>query len=184
MYNIPINLKKAYETEGKEVIKAFEKAILLLVIDDEWKEHLREMDDLRDSVQNASYEQKDPLLIYKLESFTMGRIYDYNVNYSKYLVLRKERREQQQKQWEEQQKMIAETQEFIERFKGTYSKTLQVQSRVKMLEKLELVEVDEEDTSALRLRFPPSPRSGSYPVTCEGVGKSYDDHGTMALRLD
>ncbi|MBP1639223.1 MAG: putative transporter ATP-binding protein [Bacteroidetes bacterium] len=107
---------------------------------------------------------------------TMGRIYDYNVNYSKYLVLRKERREQQQKQWEEQQKMIAETQEFIERFKGTYSKTLQVQSRVKMLEKLELVEVDEEDTSALRLRFPQSPRSGSYPVTCEGVGKSYGDH--------
>ncbi len=107
---------------------------------------------------------------------TMGRIYDYNVNYSKYLVLRKERREQQQKQWEEQQKMIAETQEFIERFKGTYSKTLQVQSRVKMLEKLELVEVDEEDTSALRLRFPPSPRSGSYPVICEGVGKNYGDH--------
>ena len=71
MYNIPVNLKKAYETEGKEVIKAFEKAVLLLVIDDEWKEHLREMDDLRDSVQNASYEQKDPLLIYKLESFTM-----------------------------------------------------------------------------------------------------------------
>lgn len=107
---------------------------------------------------------------------TMGRIYDYNVNYSKYLVLRSERREQQQKQWEEQQKMIADTQEFIERFKGTYSKTLQVQSRVKMLEKLELVEVDEEDTSALKLRFPPSPRSGSYPVTCEGVGKSYDNH--------
>jgi preprotein translocase subunit SecA len=71
MYNIPVNLKKANETEGKEVIKAFEKAVLLLVIDDEWKEHLREMDDLRDSVQNASYEQKDPLLIYKLESFTM-----------------------------------------------------------------------------------------------------------------
>lgn len=71
MYNIPVNLKKAYETEGKEVIKAFEKAVLLLVIDDEWKEHLREMDDLRDSVQNASYEQKDPLLIYKLESFGM-----------------------------------------------------------------------------------------------------------------
>jgi ATP-binding cassette subfamily F protein 3 len=111
---------------------------------------------------------------------TMGRIYDYNVNYSKYLVLRKERREQQQKQWEEQQKMIAETQEFIERFKGTYSKTLQVQSRVKMLEKLELVEVDEEDTSALRLRFPPSPRSGSYPVICEGVGKSYDEHMVFA----
>ncbi len=107
---------------------------------------------------------------------TMGRIYDYNVNYSKYLVLRRERREQQQKQWEEQQKMIADTQEFIERFKGTYSKTLQVQSRVKMLEKLELIEVDEEDTSALRLRFPPSPRSGSYPVICESVGKSYDEH--------
>jgi ATP-binding cassette subfamily F protein 3 len=107
---------------------------------------------------------------------TMGRIYDYNVNYSKYLVLRRERREQQQKQWEEQQKMIADTQEFIERFKGTYSKTLQVQSRVKMLEKLEFIEVDEEDTSALRLRFPPSPRSGSYPVTCESVGKSYDEH--------
>jgi ATP-binding cassette subfamily F protein 3 len=107
---------------------------------------------------------------------TMGRIYDYNVNYSKYLVLRRERREQQQKQWEEQQKMIADTQEFIERFKGTYSKTLQVQSRVKMLEKLELIEVDEEDTSALRLRFPPSPRSGSYPVICESVGKSYDKH--------
>jgi ATP-binding cassette subfamily F protein 3 len=95
---------------------------------------------------------------------TMGRIYDYKVNYSKYLELRKERREQQQKAYDEQQKMIAETTEFIERFKGTYSKTLQVQSRVKMLEKLELVEVDEEDTSALRLKFPPSPRSGNYPV--------------------
>ena len=88
---------------------------------------------------------------------TMGRIYDYKVNYSQYLVLRKERREQQMKQYEEQQKMIQETKDFIERFKGTYSKTLQVQSRVKMLEKLELVEVDEEDTSALRLKFPPSP---------------------------
>ena len=94
---------------------------------------------------------------------TMGRIYDYKVNYSQYLQLRKERREQQQEA-------------FIERFKGTYSKTLQVQSRVKMLEKLELLEVDEEDTSALRLKFPPSPRSGSYPVTMEGVGKTYGDH--------
>jgi len=111
---------------------------------------------------------------------TMGRIYDYNVNYTQYLTLRSERREQQQKQWEEQQKMIADTQEFIERFKGTYSKTLQVQSRVKMLEKLELVEVDEEDTSALRLRFPPSPRSGSYPVICEGVGKTYDQNVVFA----
>ena len=105
---------------------------------------------------------------------TMGRIYDYKVNYSHYLELRKERREQQMKQYEEQQKMIQETKDFIERFKGTYSKTLQVQSRVKMLEKLELVEVDEEDTSALRLKFPPSP--GSYPVIMEGVGKAYGDH--------
>lgn len=105
---------------------------------------------------------------------TMGRIYDYKVNYSHYLQLRAERREQQQKQYEEQQKMIQETKDFIERFKGTYSKTFQVQSRVKMLEKLELIEVDEEDTSALRLRFPPSPRSGQYPVIAEGVGKSFD----------
>ena len=107
---------------------------------------------------------------------TMGRIYDYKVNYSQYLQLRKERREQQQKAYDEQQKMIAETREFIERFKGTYSKTLQVQSRVKMLEKLEILEVDEEDTSALRLKFPPSPRSGSYPVTIEDVSKAYGDH--------
>lgn len=107
---------------------------------------------------------------------TMGRIYDYKVNYSSYLQLRKERREQQQRAFDEQQKMIAETREFIERFKGTYSKTLQVQSRVKMLEKLELVEVDEEDNSALRLKFPPSPRSGSYPVIAEDVTKKYGDH--------
>ncbi len=107
---------------------------------------------------------------------TMGRIYDYKVNYSQYLILRKERREQQLKAYNDQQKMIAETKEFIERFKGTYSKTLQVQSRVKMLEKLELVEVDEEDTSALRLRFPPAPRSGSYPVIADGVGKCYGEH--------
>ena len=106
---------------------------------------------------------------------TMGRIYDYKVNYSQYLQLRKERREQQQKAYDEQQKFIAETKEFIERFKGTYSKTLQVQSRVKMLEKLEILEVDEEDTSALRLKFPPSPRSGSYPVIIENVAKSYGD---------
>ena len=105
---------------------------------------------------------------------TMGRIYDYKVNYSQYLVLRKERREQQQKQFEEQQKMIQETKDFIERFKGTYSKTLQVQSRVKMLEKLEIIEVDEEDTSALKLKFPPSPRSGQYPVIMDGVGKAFD----------
>jgi ATP-binding cassette subfamily F protein 3 len=107
---------------------------------------------------------------------TMGRIYDYKVNYSQYQTLRAERRQQQQKQFEEQQKMVAETEEFIERFKGTYSKTNQVQSRVKMLEKLDLVEVDEEDSSALRLKFPPSPRSGNYPVILNGVSKSYGDH--------
>ena len=106
---------------------------------------------------------------------TMGRIYDYKVNYSQYLVLRAERRQQQQKQYEEQQKMIQETKDFIERFTGTYSKTLQVQSRVKMLEKLDIIEVDEEDTSALRLKFPPSPRSGQYPVIMDGVGKAFGE---------
>ena len=97
------------------------------------------------------------------------------MNYSQYLVLRAERRQQQQKQYEEQQKMIQETKDFIERFKGTYSKTLQVQSRVKMLEKLDIIEVDEEDTSALRLKFPPSPRSGQYPVIMDGVGKAFGE---------
>ena len=111
---------------------------------------------------------------------TMGRIYDYKASYSHYLELRKERREQQMKQYEEQQKMIQETKDFIERFKGTYSKTLQVQSRVKMLEKLEIIEVDEEDTSALRLKFPPSPRSGTYPVQADGVGKAYGDKRVFA----
>lgn len=107
---------------------------------------------------------------------TMGRIYDYKAKYSHYLELRKERREQQQKQYEEQQRTIADIQQFIDRFKGTYSKTLQVQSRVKMLEKIELIEVDEVDTSALKLRFPPSPRSGKYPVIVEELTKSYDNH--------
>lgn len=111
---------------------------------------------------------------------TMGKIYDYKATYSHYLTLRQERREQQQKQAEEQQKMIADTQEFIERFKGTYSKTLQVQSRVKMLEKLQLIEVDEVDTSALRLRFPPSPRSGSYPVIADNVGKKYGEKNVFS----
>ena len=111
---------------------------------------------------------------------TMGRIYDYKVNYSQYLVLRAERRQQQMKQYEEQQKMIQETKDFIERFKGTYSKTLQVQSRVKMLEKLEIIEVDEEDTSALRLKFPPSPRAGQYPVIMDGVGKAFGDKRIFA----
>lgn len=107
---------------------------------------------------------------------TMGRIYDYKANYSEYLNLRKDRRAHQLKAYEEQQKMIAENKAFIERFKGTYSKTLQVQSRVKMLEKLDIIEVDEEDTSALRLKFPPSPRSGNYPVIMDGVEKTYEDH--------
>ena len=113
---------------------------------------------------------------------TMGRIYDYKATYSHYLELRKERRAQQQKQYEEQQKMIQETRDFIERFKGTYSKTLQVQSRVKMLEKLELIEVDEEDTSALRLKFPPSPRSGSYPVMMSDVAKSFENPDTGKVK--
>ena len=111
---------------------------------------------------------------------TMGRIYDYKVNYSSYLQLRGERREQQQKQFDEQQKFIADNQDFIDRFRGTYSKTNQVQSRVKMLEKLPTIEVDEEDNSSLRLKFPPSPRSGSYPVILEGMSKSYGDHNVFS----
>lgn len=107
---------------------------------------------------------------------TMGRIYDYKAKYSHYLELRKERREQQQKHYEEQQRTIADIQGFIDRFKGTYSKTLQVQSRVKMLEKMEIIEVDEVDNSALKLRFPPSPRSGNFPVIVEEMSKSYGDH--------
>jgi ATP-binding cassette subfamily F protein 3 len=107
---------------------------------------------------------------------TMGRIYDYKAKYSHYLELRKERREQQQKHYEDQQRTIADIQEFIDRFKGTYSKTLQVQSRVKMLEKMELIEVDEVDSSALKLRFPPSPRSGNYPVIVDDMSKNYGDH--------
>lgn len=107
---------------------------------------------------------------------TMGRIYDYKAKYSHYLELRKERREQQQKQFEEQQRFIAETTEFIDRFKGTYSKTNQVGSRVKMLEKLEIVDVDEIDSSALRLRFPPAPRSGNYPLIVNDLSKKYGNN--------
>ncbi len=107
---------------------------------------------------------------------TMGRIYDYKAKYSHYLELRKERREQQQKQYDEQQKFIAEQTEFIERFKGTFSKTLVVQSRVKMLEKLEIIEVDEVDSSSLRLNFPPAPRAGSYPIVVNELSKKYGDH--------
>jgi ATP-binding cassette subfamily F protein 3 len=111
---------------------------------------------------------------------TMGKIYDYKVNYSKYLELRAERRQHQQAAYDNQQKMIAETKEFIERFKGTYSKTNQVQSRVRMLEKLEILEVDPEDKSALNLRFPPAPRSGSYPVVTQELSKSYGEHNVFS----
>ncbi len=107
---------------------------------------------------------------------TMGRIYDYKVPYTQYLQLRKERREQQQKQFDDQAKQIADIEAFIERFKGTYSKTLQVQSRVKTLEKIEIVQVDEVDSSALNLKFPPAPRSGNYPVIVDGLTKRYGDY--------
>ena len=107
---------------------------------------------------------------------TMGRIYDYKAKYSHYLELRKDRRVHQQKAYDEQQKMIADNQEFIDRFKGTFSKTLSVQSRVKMLEKIVPVEVDEIDTSALKLKFPPAVRSGQYPVVVKDLTKAYGDH--------
>ncbi len=107
---------------------------------------------------------------------TMGRIYDYKAKYSHYLELRKDRRVHQQKAYDEQQKMIADNMEFIERFKGTFSKTLSVQSRVKMLEKIVPVQIDEIDTSALRLKFPPAARSGQYPVIVKDLAKSYGDH--------
>ncbi len=106
---------------------------------------------------------------------TMGRIYDYKANYSHYLVLREERRAHQIKAYNEQQKFIAETKVFIDRFKGTYSKTNQVNSRERMLEKLDIVEIDEIDTSALKLRFPPSMRSGDFPVIVKDLSKSYGD---------
>lgn len=111
---------------------------------------------------------------------TMGRIYDYKVNYSTYLELRKERRLQQIRAAEDQKKMIADTQVFIDRFKGTASKAVQVQSRIRSLEKMPRIDVDEEDNSALKLRFPPSPRSGSYPVTAEDLSKSYGDHNVFS----
>ncbi len=107
---------------------------------------------------------------------TMGRIYDYKAKYTHYLELRKDRRIHQQKAYDEQQKMIAENQAFIDRFRGTFSKTDAVQSRVKMLEKLTIVEVDEVDTSALKLKFPPAIRSGQYPVVVKDLEKSYGDH--------
>ncbi len=107
---------------------------------------------------------------------SLGKIYDYRVNYSKYVILRKERREQQLRAFENQQKQIQDTEAFIERFRYKATKSVQVQSRIKQLEKLDRVEVDDEDNSALRLKFPPAPRSGSYPVIMENVAKNYGDH--------
>jgi ATP-binding cassette subfamily F protein 3 len=107
---------------------------------------------------------------------TMGRIYDYKAKYSHYLELRKDRRVHQQKAYDEQQRMIADNRTFIDRFKGTFSKTDAVQSRVKMLEKLVIVQVDEVDTSALKLKFPPAARSGQYPVIVKDLSKSYGNH--------
>lgn len=106
---------------------------------------------------------------------TMGRIYDYKAKYSHYLQLREERREQQLKAYQEQQKFIADNRAFIERFKGTYSKTNQVASRERMLEKLQIIEIDEVDNSSLKLRFPPAPRSGDYPITVQDLSKAYDE---------
>jgi ATP-binding cassette subfamily F protein 3 len=107
---------------------------------------------------------------------TMGKIYDYKANYSHYLVLREDRRADQIKAFKEQKKFIAEQERFVERFKGTYSKTNQVSSVERMLEKLEIIEVDEVDSSSLKLRFPPSLRSGDYPVIVEDLLKKYGDH--------
>ena len=107
---------------------------------------------------------------------TMGRIYDYKANYTHYLQLREDRRAHQVKAYQEQQKFITDTQNFIDRFKGTYSKTNQVNSRERMLEKLDIIEIDEVDTSSLKLRFPPSARSGDYPVIAKDLSKKYEDH--------
>ena len=107
---------------------------------------------------------------------TCGRIYDYKVPYDEFVKLRKERREQQLRAYENQQKQIQDTEEFIERFRYKATKAVQVQSRIKQLEKIIPIEVDEEDNSALRLKFPPAVRSGNYPVICEDVRKAYGDH--------
>jgi ATP-binding cassette subfamily F protein 3 len=107
---------------------------------------------------------------------SLGKIYDYRVPYSKYVKLREERREQQLRAYENQRKQIDDTEDFIERFRYKASKAVQVQSRIKQLDKLERLAVDEEDRSSLRLKFPPAPRSGSYPVIAENLSKSYDDH--------
>ncbi len=105
-----------------------------------------------------------------------GKIYDYNVNYSKFVELRKERVEQQTRAYLNQQKQIQDTEEFIERFRYKATKSVQVQSRIKQLAKIERIEIDEVDNSHINLRFPPAPRSGDYPVTADGVEKKYGDH--------
>lgn len=107
---------------------------------------------------------------------TCGTIHDYNVNYSKYVVLHAERIEQQRRAYENQQKMIQETRDFIERFRYQATKAIQVQSRIKQLEKIVPIEIDEVDNSHLNLKFPPAPRSGDFPVICNNVSKSYGDH--------
>ena len=107
---------------------------------------------------------------------SLGKIYDYSVNYSKYVVLRQERLEQQMRAFQNQQKMIKETEDFIERFRYKATKSVQVQSRIKQLAKIERIEVDEVDTSHLNLKFPPAPRSGDYPVIADNVGKAYGLH--------
>lgn len=107
---------------------------------------------------------------------TCGQIYDYKVKYDEFVVLRKERREQQLRAYENQQKQIQDTEDFIERFRYKATKAVQVQSRIKQLEKIERIEVDEEDNSSLRLKFPPASRSGNYPVICEDVRKAYGNH--------
>jgi ATP-binding cassette subfamily F protein 3 len=111
---------------------------------------------------------------------SLGKIYDYRVNYSKFVELRKERREQQMRAYENQRKQIEDTEAFIERFRYKASKAVQVQSRIKHLDKIERIEVDEEDLSAIRLKFPPAPRSGAHPVIMENVSKSYGNHLVFA----
>ncbi len=109
-----------------------------------------------------------------------GKIYDYQVNYSKYVELHAERIEQQRRAYENQQKQIQDTERFIERFRYKATKAVQVQSRIKQLAKIEEIEVDEVDNSRLSLKFPPAPRSGDYPIICEGLSKSYGDHLVFA----
>ena len=109
----------------------------------------------------------------------MAKIYDYRVPYSRYVELRKERREQQSAAYKNQQKLIDDTRDFIERFRYKATKSVQVQSRIKMLEKLEIIEIDEEDTSSINIKFPPSPRSGSVALEIRGLSMSYGFHKVL-----